>query len=260
MAGAYLLADELRTAMAVFTAQAEGKLVRPAGSAGGAVSGGGGGVDADDGDKGPSKKSLKKAAKGKDKPKVKDPNRWAVDPEKAKAKAAAAKAKMDAAAEEQFENNTPKGEKKQLSAEMAKNYHPRAVESAWQDWWEASGLYTCEPASVDTSDPDKKFVMVIPPPNVTGSLHIGHALTAAIEDTLTRWHRMRGDATLYVPGTDHAGIATQSVVEKMLFKEEKLTRHDLGREKFVEKVWGWKKQYGEKICHQIRELGTGRAS
>ncbi len=77
---------------------------------------------------------------------------------------------------------------------------------------------------------------MIPPPNVTGSLHLGHALTAAIEDTLTRWHRMKGDVTLYVPGTDHAGIATQSIVEKMLMRDEKKSRHDLGREAFLEKV------------------------
>mmetsp|Transcript_27716 Transcript_27716/g.42415 ORF Transcript_27716/g.42415 Transcript_27716/m.42415 type:complete len:947 (+) Transcript_27716:1-2841(+) len=98
--------------------------------------------------------------------------------------------------------------------------------------------------------------MVIPPPNVTGSLHLGHALTAAVEDTLTRWHRMKGHATLYVPGTDHAGIATQSVVEKMLMKESGQTRHDLGREKFIEKVWEWKKEYGDRITTQLRSLGS----
>jgi len=103
---------------------------------------------------------------------------------------------------------------------------------------------------------DDKFVMVIPPPNVTGSLHLGHALTAAVEDTLTRWHRMLGHATLYVPGTDHAGIATQSVVEKMLMKESNMNRHDLGREKFIEKVWEWKKDYGNKITTQLRSLGS----
>jgi tRNA synthetases class I (I, L, M and V) len=82
---------------------------------------------------------------------------------------------------------------------MADAYYPTAVEAAWQDWWEASGFYSCDPATV-TEDAEK-FVMVIPPPNVTGSLHLGHALTAAVEDTLTRWHRMKGHATLYVPGT-----------------------------------------------------------
>ena len=83
---------------------------------------------------------------------------------------------------------------------MADGYHPDAVEAAWQDWWEASGFYSCEPKAAEGKKPEEKFVMVIPPPNVTGSLHLGHALTAAVEDTLTRWHRMKGHATLYVPG------------------------------------------------------------
>ena len=124
---------------------------------------------------------------------------------------------------------TVKGEKKILTAEMAKAYHPRVVESSWQEWWEKSGFYSAD----NTRGPvaaDKKFVIVIPPPNVTGSLHIGHALTAAIEDTLTRWHRMRGDTTLYVPGTDHAGIATQMLVERAL-REEGQDRKEIGREK-----------------------------
>merc|ERR1711871_1841944 len=102
----------------------------------------------------------------------------------------------------------------------------------------------------------KKFVMVIPPPNVTGTLHLGHALTCAIEDALTRWHRMCGDVTLWLPGTDHAGIATQSVVERLLLREEGKTRHDLGREKFLERVWEWKEQYGNRICSQLRRTGS----
>ena len=80
------------------------------------------------------------------------------------------------------------------------SYHPQAVEAAWQDWWEAKGFYSCDPKIAEGKSDDEKFVMVIPPPNVTGSLHLGHALTAAVEDTLTRWHRMLGHATLYVPG------------------------------------------------------------
>ena len=101
-----------------------------------------------------------------------------------------------------FVNTTPKGEKKDLSKiPMEDAYHPSAVEAAWQDWWEARGFYSCDPAFAMDKSPDEKFVMVIPPPNVTGSLHLGHALTAAVEDTLTRWHRMKGHATLYVPGT-----------------------------------------------------------
>lgn len=100
-----------------------------------------------------------------------------------------------------FQNLTPKGEKKDLSKiPMADGYHPSAVEAAWQDWWEAKGFYSCDPSFAKQKQPDQKFVMVIPPPNVTGSLHLGHALTAAVEDTLTRWHRMKGHATMYVPG------------------------------------------------------------
>ena len=97
---------------------------------------------------------------------------------------------------------------------------------------------------------DGVFSMVIPPPNVTGKLHIGHALTNAVEDALTRWHRMRGQMTLWTPGCDHAGIATQMVVEKMLMKTEGVSRHDLGREAFIEKVWEWKEQYGSAIYGQ----------
>jgi valyl-tRNA synthetase len=97
--------------------------------------------------------------------------------------------------------------------------------------------------------------MVIPPPNVTGALHLGHALMLAIEDSLMRWRRMRGHEVLWLPGCDHAGIATQSVVEKQLWKTEKKTRHDLGREKFVETVWKWKDEYGERINLQFRRMG-----
>jgi valyl-tRNA synthetase len=100
-----------------------------------------------------------------------------------------------------YVNTTPKGEKKDLSLlPMDDGYHPSAVEAAWQDWWEASGYYSCDPKVAEKKPQDEKFIMVIPPPNVTGSLHLGHALTAAVEDTMTRWHRMKGHATLYVPG------------------------------------------------------------
>lgn len=98
--------------------------------------------------------------------------------------------------------------------------------------------------------------MVIPPPNVTGSLHLGHALTNAIEDAITRWHRMKGRTALWVPGCDHAGIATQVVVEKKLWREQQLTRHDLGREKFIEKIWQWRNEKGDRIYHQLKRLGS----
>ncbi|KAK6126186.1 hypothetical protein DH2020_040067 [Rehmannia glutinosa] len=118
---------------------------------------------------------------------------------------------------------TPLGEKKKLSRQMAKTYNPNAV---------------------------------LPPPNVTGALHIGHALTAAIQDTIIRWRRMSGYNTLWVPGMDHAGIATQVVVEKKLMREMKLTRHDVGREGFVAEVWKWKNEYGGTILKQLRRLGA----
>lgn len=153
-------------------------------------------------------------------------------------------------------NNTPKGQKKDTSAPMLDQYHPVAVEAAWNDWWEASGFYGCEAKVAEAVDVNDRFVMMIPPPNVTGKLHIGHALTCAIEDTLTRWHRMCGRPSMWLPGTDHAGIATQAVVEKRLMKNEGLTRHDLGRETFLKKVWEWKEDHGNTITQQLRSLGA----
>ena len=96
----------------------------------------------------------------------------------------------------------------------------------------------------------------MPPPNVTGQLHMGHALDATLQDILTRYKRMQGYAALWVPGTDHAGIATQIKVEEMLRKEEGLTRYDLGREEFLKRVWAWKKQYGNRIVEQQKSLGV----
>jgi len=199
-----------------------------------------------------SKNALKKLAKGKNK--KKDKPKWNTGGDGGGKKKAA---KANKAPEKpKFVNKTPKGQKKDLTEEMSAAYHPEAVESAWQDWWEQSGFYKCDPAKAKDLPDDEKFVMVIPPPNVTGSLHLGHALTAAVEDTLTRWHRMKGHASMYVPGTDHAGIATQSVVEKMLMKNEGKNRHDIGREEFVKKVWEWKNEYGNKITTQLRSLGS----
>jgi valyl-tRNA synthetase len=173
-------------------------------------------------------------------------------------------------------DNTPVGEKKILEGEFPSAYHPKYVESAWQSWWERCGFYKANVQEALSKPYEDKFIMVIPPPNVTGSLHLGHALTNAIEDTITRWNRMKGKVTLWIPGTDHAGIATQSVVERRLQKvindnrfttsdifldieiqqEENLTRHDLGREEFVKRVWEWKNTYGNKITNQIRCLGA----
>uniref|UniRef100_A0A161ZYQ6 valine--tRNA ligase n=1 Tax=Daucus carota subsp. sativus TaxID=79200 RepID=A0A161ZYQ6_DAUCS len=152
--------------------------------------------------------------------------------------------------------HTPSGEKKQLSSQMAKQYNPVAVENSWYQWWEKSNFFVA-----DSSSSKPPFVIVLPPPNVTGALHIGHALTAAIQDTIIRWRRMSGYNTLWVPGMDHAGIATQVVlrtvvVEKKIMREKQLTRHDLGRENFVSEVWNWKNQHGGTILKQLRRLGA----
>src|SRR3989344_1010385 len=134
--------------------------------------------------------------------------------------------------------------------DLPPRYDSKAVEKKWYEKWEKSGYFT---PSIDSSK--KPFTIVIPPPNVTGILHMGHALNNTIQDILMRWHRMHGDPTLWVPGVDHAGIATQNVVEKKLAQEGK-TRHQLGREKFVEAVWKWKEEYGSTIVKQLRRLGA----
>lgn len=134
---------------------------------------------------------------------------------------------------------------------MADSYSPPEVEDAWYAWWVKKGFFSPEYVrpgmTQEEHDKLEPFVMVIPPPNVTGSLHIGHALTNSIEDAICRWHRMNGKRVLWVPGTDHAGIATQSVVERRLWDEEKKTRHDFGREEFIKKVWEWKERYGNRF-------------
>ena len=132
---------------------------------------------------------------------------------------------------------------------LAKSFEPAALEAHWGPAWEQSGMY--EP-TLDASRPS--FAIQLPPPNVTGTLHMGHAFNQTIMDSLTRYHRMLGDNTLWVPGTDHAGIATQIVVERKLAGVGK-TRHDLGREAFVEKVWEWKEESGTTITRQMRRMG-----
>ena len=132
---------------------------------------------------------------------------------------------------------------------MDKQYDAKAAEAKWYSIWEQSGCFHDEP------DGRKPYSVVIPPPNVTGILHMGHALNQTIQDILVRWRRMSGYNTLWLPGTDHAGIATQNVVEKALKKEGK-RRQDLGREQFLERVWEWKRQYGGTIVHQQRMLGN----
>jgi valyl-tRNA synthetase len=129
-------------------------------------------------------------------------------------------------------------------------YRPEGVETRWQRTWEEEGVYAAEPDSERES-----FVIALPPPNVTGELHVGHALNASIQDLLVRSHRMRGFNTLWQPGYDHAGIATQNVIERELAREG-LTRHDLGREAFVERTWAWLEKYGRVITDQLRRLGA----
>jgi len=181
--------------------------------------------------------------------------RAANEAKKAKQKAEADAKKASEAAEIQSwidqAKSTPIGEKKSVQGDMPKGYSPQAVESAWYEWWEKCGFF--EPDQDDKKEP---FVMVIPPPNVTGSLHIGHALTNSIQDTVIRWRRMSGYRTLWVPGTDHAGIATQTVVEKKVARETGKTRHDLGRETFIGEVWKYVDDYGHRITNQLRRLGS----
>ncbi|NHZ46551.1 valine--tRNA ligase [Nitratidesulfovibrio liaohensis] len=133
---------------------------------------------------------------------------------------------------------------------LPKGYEPRDVESRWRAHWEGNKTFT-----PDLDAPGEPFSIVIPPPNVTGALHMGHALNLTIQDILCRHARQKGKKVLWVPGTDHAGIATQNVVERGLAKEGK-GRHDLGREKFIERVWEWREEYGTRILNQIRAMGA----
>jgi valyl-tRNA synthetase len=135
--------------------------------------------------------------------------------------------------------------------ELAKSFDPKTIESKWYEFWESKGYYA---AGLDQSKQDN-FCILLPPPNVTGTLHMGHGFNQTLMDALTRYHRMRGDNTLWQPGTDHAGIATQIVVERQL-DAQGVSRHDLGREKFLEKVWEWKEYSGGTITKQMRRLGT----
>ncbi len=134
--------------------------------------------------------------------------------------------------------------------ELSKSYDPKAAEARWYAWWQERGYFRGDPTRGG-----KPFCIVIPPPNVTGILHMGHALNNTIQDVLTRWKRMQGFNAVWVPGTDHAGIATQNVVERALHKEGK-TRDDLGREAFLERVWAWREQYGNTIINQLKRIGA----
>lgn len=134
---------------------------------------------------------------------------------------------------------------------IPKQYNPEQVENKWYKFWEEEHLFHAE-----VEEDKEPFSIVIPPPNVTGKLHMGHALDETFQDILIRFRRMQGYNTLWMPGTDHAGIATQIKVEEELRKEQNISRHELGREKFIEKIWEWKENYGEQIINQLKRLGS----
>uniref|UniRef100_H2Y6H5 Valine--tRNA ligase, mitochondrial n=1 Tax=Ciona savignyi TaxID=51511 RepID=H2Y6H5_CIOSA len=138
------------------------------------------------------------------------------------------------------------------SIEMPKTYSPRFVEPAWYEWWESRELFKPQQRSNVAST----YSMVVPPPNVTGSLHLGHALTSAIEDVIIRWQRMLGNEVVWIPGSDHAGIATQMVVERFIENKYNLTRSEMGRERFEEAIWDWRNLKGDQIIKQLRRLGS----
>ncbi|MEQ1775729.1 MAG: valine--tRNA ligase, partial [Burkholderiales bacterium] len=134
---------------------------------------------------------------------------------------------------------------------LAKSFEPAAIEARWYPEWEKNGYFKAGNDSAKTEN----YCIMLPPPNVTGTLHMGHAFQHTLMDALTRYHRMRGNNTLWQPGTDHAGIATQIVVERQL-DAQKISRHDLGRDKFIERVWQWKEESGSTITRQMRRLGS----
>ncbi|KAL9120281.1 MAG: hypothetical protein Q9187_003160 [Circinaria calcarea] len=172
------------------------------------------------------------------------------------------KAKLGAAKDEplpEYREETPAGEKKilkPLDDQYHKAYNPKVVESGWYAWWEKQGFMEPEFAPDGKVKKEGYFSIPIPPPNVTGALHMGHAITNALQDTMIRWNRMLGKTTLWIPGCDHAGIATQNVIENMLWRRQKKTRHDVGREELVRLCWTWKDEYHTKINNVLRRMGS----
>ena len=144
---------------------------------------------------------------------------------------------------------------KPLDDQFHKAYVPKVVESGWYSWWEKQGFFKPEFGPDNKVKEEGYFVIAEPPPNVTGNLHMGHALPNALQDSLIRWNRMRGLTTLWLPGCDHAGISTQSVVENMLWRKQKKTRHDLGRKDFTNLIWHWKEEYHQKINTVLKRMG-----
>ncbi len=138
-----------------------------------------------------------------------------------------------------------------MTTELPKTYEPAAAQTRWVEHWLSSGYCNADP--VPGKEP---HTIMIPLPNVTGALHMGHCLNGTIQDLLTRWRRMQGRVALWMPGTDHAGIATQAVVERRMLEEEKLTRHDIGRDALVERIWKWKDEYEARILNQLKQIGS----
>src|SRR5437879_12125294 len=136
-----------------------------------------------------------------------------------------------------------------MATELPKAYDPKEAQAKWLALWDERGYFHSRP---DTRQP---FTIVIPPPNVTGALHMGHALNNTLQDVLIRWRRMQGYNAEWMPGTDHAGIATQAGVERLIFPQEKKTRHDLRRQQLVKRIWAWKDTYEKSRLGQLRELG-----
>uniref|UniRef100_A0A7E4ZYM2 Valine--tRNA ligase n=1 Tax=Panagrellus redivivus TaxID=6233 RepID=A0A7E4ZYM2_PANRE len=203
-----------------------------------------------------TEKELKKeAAKAAKLAKLAEKQRK-LEEQKANAKPKDAKKKDDKSKPTEYTAPTKPGEKKDISGELPSAYNPKYVEAAWYEWWEQEGFFKPEYGrDLDKPNPKGNFTLTIPPPNVTGTLHLGHALASSVEDTISRYHRMKGKTVLFNPGCDHAGIATQVVVEKKLQRERGLSRHDLGREAFIEEVWKWKNEKGHMIYDQLRRMG-----
>ncbi|XP_063041329.1 valine--tRNA ligase, mitochondrial [Engraulis encrasicolus] len=155
-----------------------------------------------------------------------------------------------------YSASTTPGWKKDTSVPLPQAYSPEFVESCWYQWWEKEGFFTPEHHRKLPHAVKQTFSLCIPPPNVTGSLHLGHALTVAIEDSLSRWRRMQGYKVLWVPGCDHAGIATQSVVERSLLRKYGKHRQEYSRDEFLQEVWNWKNDKGVEIYEQLRKLGA----
>jgi valyl-tRNA synthetase len=144
-----------------------------------------------------------------------------------------------------------RGQQKSMTTELPKTYDPSAAQTRWIQHWESQGFCNADP------DPQREqHTIMIPLPNVTGALHMGHCLNGTIQDLLTRWRRMQGREALWMPGTDHAGIATQAVVERRMLEEEGLTRHDIGRDALVDRIWKWKDQYEQRILNQLKQIGA----